>query len=203
MTSNIRHIAAFLASPVVVACAAHKPVVENHQTMIVGVQHTPPGRAHYGPAALAAFHADVLPVDSAGECSVQKSIAGGPNLVYSVAYPSRKAGLSHVAITIDSGGRMIRASEMRGHVNFPNPKGMADTTLSRMMREAQDATRRTYVYLDYTQGEGHVSNEGGGLPSEMVMAKSADIEMSASVGEPGARIKRAMALCKEHATLRP
>lgn len=133
-------------------------------------------------------------VDSGGEC--QELPLPTSNVIKSVAFPTIRDSRASIMLTADMSGKLERYSERRGMPRIAFAGGFP-TPMQRdsAFRAARASTRWTTIELDYASGTARLVNEGGGLRYEFVETSLRNVEQLDRLGRPGARAKRAVALC--------
>jgi hypothetical protein len=164
---------------------------ETTMVMMAPTMERPTG----GPAALASWKPDILPVDSGGECNLTRTSGSGATTV-SALFPSMKDARTSIHLSFDSAGRLIRFSERRGGLhNFTMSPGTTTQQRDSILRASIDSRRSTNISLDFAMDNGMAMNRGGGRPTTAVHGNVREMESLEQFGPPKARIARARRLC--------
>ena len=162
------------------ACAKQKP------EPIIRVRADASFTAERGREALERFSPAREAVVEGGEC-VGRAMPRQEITSLAVFFPSRAKPDTHIAILLDSAGKVLRYNETRG---IPSP----NTDRAALQAETTGLTR-TIIQLDYITGQAFAANAGPGQDGTGVVGLVTEFEGSEVLGDLRARASRVMELC--------
>jgi hypothetical protein len=137
---------------------------------------------------VATFRAAVPAMDTGGHC---ESVPGGPMLqpgqrALLFAFGPRGARYRNVMLIVDSAGRPVRYSDVRGDLRGPNDSSISD---------AKPLGPRTSVALNLLDQTGMLSNTGTGAELPVLRVRGPSILDAENLGIPSLMIKRILKEC--------